>query len=58
MAHVTGKVNSEADEESCKENDDTEWFLQNDTLKTIHEMHKELSDDLFTLHLNYKLSLQ
>ena len=58
VAHVTGKVNSEADEESCKENDDTEWSLHDDTLKTIHEMHKEISDDLFTSHLNHKLSLQ
>ena len=44
VAHVTGKVNSEADEESCKESDDTEWSLHDDTFKTIHEMCKELSD--------------
>ena len=54
-ARVPGKDNCEADEESRKINDDTEWSLNEDTFGIICEMYPNMSIDLFALRLNCKL---
>ena len=54
-AHVPGKDNCEADEESRKINDDTEWSLNEDTFRIIRQIYPNMSIDLFASRLNYKL---
>ena len=54
-AHVPGKDNCEADEESRIENDDTEWSLTECTFAAIHELYPEMSVDLFASRINKKL---
>ena len=46
-AHVPGKDNHEADQESRAENDDTEWALSENVFNSIHEIYPELTVDLF-----------
>ena len=55
-AHVPGKENCIADEESRTENDDTEWSLSTEMFKIIHDLYPGLKIDLFASRLNNKLS--
>ena len=54
-AHVPGRDNCEADEESRAVNDDTEWSLNQGTFNSIQKIYPELSVDLFASRLNHKL---
>ena len=47
VAHVPGVDNNEADEESRKVNDDTEWSLTRKVFDAIRSAYPEMSVDLF-----------
>ena len=54
-AHIPGKENCEADEESRRNNDDTEWSLQPEIFAKIHKLYSNMFVDLLASRLNYKL---
>ncbi|MCG8077514.1 MAG: hypothetical protein JAY75_14915 [Candidatus Thiodiazotropha taylori] len=56
VSHVPGVENNEADQESRKINDDTEWSLSPPVFAAIKELHPHLSIDLFASRNNKKLN--
>ena len=56
VAHVPGVDNTEADEESRKVNDDTEWSLTPQVFDAIKSIYPDISVDLFASRNNNKLS--
>ena len=56
VAHVPGVDNNEADEESRKINDDTEWSLSQNVFNAIRSIHPEMSIDLFASRTNHKIA--
>ena len=56
VAHVPGVDNTEADEESRKVNDDTEWSLTPKVFDAIKNIYPQMSVDLFASRNNNKLS--
>ena len=56
VAHVPGVDNNEADQESRKVNDDTEWSLTTKVFDAIKSLHPEMSVDLFASRTNHKIA--
>lgn len=57
VAHVPGVDNNEADQESGKVNDDTEWSLTlTKVFDAIKSVHPEMSVDLFASRTNHKIA--
>lgn len=55
VAHIPGKLNSEADQKSRKFNDRTEWKLHEGTFSSICDHFGKPDVDLFASRLNYQL---
>ena len=52
VAHAPGVDNTEADEESRKVNDDTEWSFTPQVFDAIKNIYPEMSVDLFSSQIN------
>ena len=55
IAHISGVLNSEADEQSRKFNDNIEWSLNSDIFNRIAHIFTKPDIDLFATRLNFKV---